>query len=434
MQALDDRQLGEAMHALIARLYPICRSITGAGVRQTLAVLAEHIALTVHEVPSGTPVFDWTVPPEWNIRDAYVKDSSGRKIIDFQQSNLHVVSYSTPIHARLTLAELKPHLHSSPEHPDWIPYRTAYYSPNWGFCLSHRQLSAMADGEYEVYIDATLQDGALSYGEYFIPGESDEEILIFSHLCHPSLCNDNLSGLAVATFLAQALSGQRQRYGYRFVFAPATIGSITWLARNESMLSRIRHGLIAAVLGDSGIVHYKKSRRGDAEIDRAVQVALRDRGREYRVLDFSPYGYDERQFCSPGIDLPVGRLTRTPNGCYPEYHSSADDLQLVQAPFLADSLAVYRAVLSILEQDRRYQNMQPKGEPQLGRRGLYRKTGGHQDIGNREFALLWVLNQSDGRHSLLDIAERSGLPFETLAAAAHDLGACGLLRVVTGGA
>jgi aminopeptidase-like protein len=430
MTSFDDIDVGPAIYALIERLFPICRSITGDGVRRTLDILGEHIALERHEVPTGTPVFDWTVPPEWNIRDAYIKAPDGRKIVDFGKSNLHVVSYSTPVRTHLPLAGLKPHLHSLPEHPDWIPYRTAYYNQDWGFCLPHRQLESLTEGEYEVVIDSELKDGALSYAECLVPGESGDEVLVFAHVCHPSLCNDNLSGIGVAVQLAKFLASAPRRYSYRFVFAPATIGSITWLSRNQANLGRIRHGLVAAVLGDPGMLHYKKSRYGDAEIDRAVQCALRDRGTEFKILEFSPWGYDERQFGSPGVALPVGRLTRTPNGCYPEYHSSADDLALVRPEFLADSFRAYGEVFAILERNRCYRNLSPKGEPQLGRRGLYRKTGGQQGIPDRELALLWVLNQSDGDRSLLDIAERSGLAFASVAAAAQDLEAAGLLAPV----
>lgn len=430
MPNFDHDNAGREAYALIERLYPICRSITGDGVRRTLDILGEHIALERHEVPTGTPVFDWTVPQEWNIRDAYIKATDGRKIVDFKQSNLHVVSYSTAVRARMTLAELRPHLHSLPEHPEWIPYRTAYYTPSWGFCLSHRQLQSLGEGEYEVVIDSQHKDGALSYAECLVPGTSAEEVLVFAHTCHPSLCNDNLSGIGVAVQLAKYLASAQRRYSYRFVFAPATIGSITWLSRNPALLGRIKHGLVAAVLGDPGVLHYKKSRHGDAEIDRAVHCALRDRGTEFKILDFSPWGYDERQFGSPGVALPVGRLTRTPNGCYPEYHSSADDLTLVRPEYIADSIRAYIEVISILEQNRHCRNLSPQGEPQLGRRGLYRKTGGQQDIPDRELALLWVLNQSDGSQSLLDIAERSGLAFASIAAAAADLEAAGLLAPV----
>lgn len=428
---------GDAMYDLIARLYPICRSITGDGVRQTLAILGEVVPLEVHEVRSGTPVFDWTIPREWNIRDAYIKNSRGERVVDFHASNLHVVNYSVPVHRRMRLDELRPHLHSLPDLPDRIPYCTSYYNESWGFCLSYDALAALADDEYEVCIDSSLAEGSLTYGEYYLPGRTQHEVVFYTHTCHPSLANDNLSGLAVVAFLARHLAAMPRRYSYRFVFGPGAIGSITWLSRNENRLPLIRHGLVVALVGDPGCLTYKKSRASDKEIDRVALKALRDGGHEHAVLDFSPYGYDERQFCSPGINLPVGRLTRTPNGAYPEYHTSADNLDLIKPAALAESLMTCVAIVNILDNNLSYVNTSPKGEPQLGKRGLYRKSGGQKDIGLRELALLWVLNLSDGRHALLDIAERSGLPFATIHAAALDLAAAGLLvateKSITGG-
>lgn len=424
----DRDELGCAMHRLIAELYPICRSITGDGVRETLRVLQRHVPLTVHEVPSGTAVFDWTVPNEWNIRDAYVKDSRGERVIDFRRSNLHVMSYSVPVQRTLSLAELRPHLHTLPDHPDWIPYRTSYYRDDWGFCLSERQLATLTEDEYEVRVDATLAPGHLTYGEYYLPGTTPAEVLISAHVCHPSLCNDNLSGVALAAFLAQRLGARPRRYSYRFLFMPATIGAITWLCAHQGDVANIRHGLVLACVGDAGHVSYKRSRRGDAEIDRAVAQVLKDAGGRHDLEAFSPYGYDERQFCSPGFDLPVGRLSRTPHGRFPEYHTSADDLDFVRPAALADSFVTCLAVLSLLEHNETYVNQNPQCEPQLGRRGLYRAMGGYQDERVDESALLWVLNLSDGRHSLLAIAERSGLPFDRVQRAAAVLETHALLR------
>ena len=414
------------MHALIARLYPICRSITGDGVRETLRILGEQIPIAVREVPTGTQVFDWTVPREWNIRDAWIKNSTGQKLIDFRTLNLHVVSYSSPIHRRMPLAELRAHLFTVPGHPDWVPYRTSYYEEDWGFCLSEAQLSQFADEqEYEVLIDSSLKNGHLTYGEFCLPGEEEAEVLISSHLCHPSLADDNLSGLAVAVALAQHLAGTPRRYSYRFLFIPGTIGSITWLAQNEETLSRIRHGLVLTCVGDASDLTYKRSRSGDAEIDRTFAHVLKHCGEPHSVIDFSPYGYDERQYCSPGINLPVGCLRRARHGEFPEYHTSADNLAFIRADALADSLAKCVAVIDILEGNRIYLNRKPKGEPQLGKRGLY---GGTTPMAkDRELALLWVLNLSDGRHSLLDIAERANLPFAAIKHAAAALATTDLL-------
>jgi aminopeptidase-like protein len=389
-------------------------------------MIQERIPLEIREVPTGTRVFDWTVPKEWNIRDAWIKDPSGRKVVDFQDCNLHVLNYSVPVHERLPLAELKKHLFSLPDKPDLIPYRTSYYKEAWGFCLRHRTLESLPEGEYEVLIDSTLADGSLTYGECLLPGDSDREVLLSTHVCHPSLCNDNLSGIAVMTELARELrSWPRRRYSYRFLFIPGTIGSIAWLALNEV---KIDHGLVAANLGDPGTFHYKKSRRGTAEIDRAVLSVLRSSGEPFGVEDFVPFGYDERQYCSPGFNLAVGSLTRTPYGRYPEYHTSADNLDFVKPEALEGSLRTYLAVMDVLEGNRRYLNLNPKCEPQLGRRGLYRTIGGDESGRARELALLWVLNLSDGEHSLLDIAERSGMSFAAIREAAGALLEVGLLE------
>ena len=417
---------GEAMHALAADLYPICRSITGQGVRETLRRLQARIPLVLHEVPTGTRVFDWTVPREWNVTDAFVKNAAGERVIDFQESNLHVLGYSTPVRARMTLAELKPHLITLPEQPDAIPYRTSYYTENWGFCLAHRQLLDLTEDSYDVCIDSELVDGHLTYGELYLEGESQDEVLISAHVCHPSLANDNLSGITVATFLAQQLQAATRRHSYRFLFIPGTIGSITWLALNEARLSRIKHGLVLANVGDAGPLTYKKSRQAQAEVDRAAMNVLPRMGPGSDVREFLPYGYDERQFCSPGINLPVGCLSRTPHSEFPEYHTSKDDLTFLRPASLTNSLECCLAMVRVLEGNRVYVNQNPKCEPQLGRRGLYRGFGGSIDARARELALLWVLNLSDGRHSLLDISDRSRLDFDVIRHAAdalvrHDL-------------
>lgn len=411
---LDSPELGSRLHAFVAELFPICSSITGNGLREILRRIGQRIPLQIHEVPTGTQVFDWTVPREWNIRDAYVRNSRGEKVIDFKNSNLHVVNYSIPVKAKLSLSELKDHLHAMPDRPDWIPYRTSYYRESWGFCLSQRQLDSLPEDDYEVVVDSSLEKGSLSYAECLVPGESQEEVLISCHACHPSLCNDNLSGLAVATFLAQALVGMKRRYSYRFLFIPGTIGSITWLSRNEPVVPRIRHGLVLACVGDRGTFSYKKSRRGNAEIDRAVLHVLATSGSPYNVRDFSPYGYDERQYCSPGFNLPVGCLNRTQHGKFPEYHTSADNLSFVSSEALAGTLRFCLDAFRVLESNETFLNLNPKCEPQLGRRGLYRSMGGHADAETLELAMLWVLNLSDGQHSLLDIAERSALKFDTI--------------------
>jgi len=428
LKTFGSQDLGKAMHDFIAELYPICRSITGKGVRETLRTIQKRIPMEMHEVPSGTKVFDWSVPMEWNVTDAYIRNKAGARVVDFKASNLHLMSYSTPLQKKMALEELRPHLFSLPDRPEWIPYRTSYYQENWGFCLPQKDLDRLADEEYEVMIDSTLRPGSLTYGESHLPGATSDEVLISCHVCHPSLCNDNLSGIAVAVQLAQTMASRARRYSYRFLFIPGTIGSITWLARNEHIVPRIKHGLVLTGVGDAGKVTYKRSRQGQAEIDRAMVHVLKHAGNPHAVIDFFPYGYDERQFCSPGFDLPVGCFMRTPHGEYAEYHSSADNLSFVKADSLAQSFARCLEVFEVLEGNRTYLNQNPKCEPQLGRRGLYRAIAGQQEKHSKELALLWVLNGSDGHQTLLDIAERADLPFSRIHAAAEALTEVGLLK------
>lgn len=406
------KEIGLEAYSLIAELFPICRSITGEGFRQTMDILRQHIPLQLHEVSSGTKVFDWEVPREWNIKNAYVKNSKGEKVIDFQRSNLHVLNYSIPVNKVVSLTELKEHLFTLPNHPDWIPYKTSYYKDNWGFCLSHNDLLQLEEGEYEVFVDSTLENGNLTYGEVFLEGESQEEVLISCHCCHPSLANDNLSGISIATQLAKHFLSIPHRLSYRFIFIPGTIGAITWLSLNEPNLSRIKHGLVITGVGDPGKITYKRSRRGDAEIDRVASYVLQNSGMDHDIIDFYPYGYDERQYCSPAFNLPVGCMMRTPYGQYPEYHTSADNLEFINPAMLEDSFSTLLKITNILESNRTYMNLSPKCEPQLGKRGLY------SSIGANELALLWVLNMSDGDNSLLDIAQRSGIKFDSIGSAA----------------
>jgi aminopeptidase-like protein len=425
---MNGMSVGADMHALVTELYPLCRSITGAGLRETLRVIGREVPLEVTEVPSGTQVLDWTVPREWNVRDAYVADAGGNRVIDFRRSNLHLVNYSVPIRKRMPLADLRPHLHTLPAHPDWIPYRTSYYEEAWGFCLSQRQLDALPDGEYEAVIDSTLAPGHLSYGELVLPGDSEDEILISSHVCHPSLADDNLSGIAVSVFLARALAARpRRRHTIRFLYAPGTIGAITWLARNKERAGRIKAGMTFTCLGDGQPFTYKRTVAGDADIDRAAAHVLARGATPHQLIDFFPYGYDERQFGSPGFRLPVGSLMRGRHGQFPEYHTSADNLSFVSADRLAESLRAVTEIVEVIDGNRRFRNLEPYGEPQLGRRGLYRAMGG-TDIPDLQFAMLWVLNLSDGGPTLLDIAERSRLSFVAIRAAAELLEQHGLLE------
>jgi len=429
-ESIGKKNLGNDLYGFIERLYPICRSITGNGVRETLKIINEYVAIQVNEVPSGKQVFDWTIPDEWNIADAYIKNEKGEKIVDFKQLNLHVLNYSVPVNETMDLEALKKHLFTIPEHPDWIPYRTSYHNRNWGFCISHNQFLQLKEEMYEVRIDATLQPGSLTYGECLIRGQSDEEVIISTHICHPSMCNDNLSGIAVATFLARQLEKRDLKYSYRFLFIPGTIGSITWLSLNERKIKNIRHGIVLNLLGDKTKFHYKKSRRGNAEIDRIITRQLKHRYEDFGIIDFYPYGYDERQFCSPGFNLPVGRLSRTPHGEFPEYHTSADNLDFVMPEHLAESLDLLLSVVEEIESSEKFLNLSPKCEPQLGKRGLFKQIGGQSETKDYQMALLWNLNLSDGEHSLKDIEERSGLDMAILKDAAEALCKVNLLKKI----
>jgi aminopeptidase-like protein len=427
----DATALAGSALALATEIFPIGRSITGQGVRETLRCIGSRIPLEVSEVPSGIPVFDWEVPPEWNVREAYIADRAGRRLVDFRRHALHLVGYSIPVRARMTLRELRPHLHTLPQTPDWIPYRTSYYREAWGFCLAENELATWPDGEYEVVIDAELKPGHLTYAECLVRGAVEQEILVYTHTCHPALANDNASGMAVATVLAEEALKSRPNLSYRFIFGPGTIGSITWLARNEMRLPAVRGGLTIGLLGDAGPLTYKRSRRGTTEIDLIAAQAVRELDPNARLLDFSPYGYDERQFCSPGINLPMGRLTRSANDTYPEYHTSADNLSLLRADSLAQSILAIATVFNRIDGNRRFRNRSPKGEPRLGRRGLFRATGG-TNPGEFEHAMLWLLSLSDGVHGLRDAQAASGLGMDVLERAATALIEAELLEEVAG--
>jgi aminopeptidase-like protein len=416
----DVEHIGQEARALIERLYPFCRSLTGDGVRQTLSALQNIIPLSVHEVPTGTAVYDWVVPDEWNARDAYVRDSKGTRVIDFQKCNLHLVGYSAPIAGRMARSELLKHVFTNPDHPAWIPYKHFYYKRDWGFCVAQQTLELLTEDDYDVRIDTSLEPGHLSYGEFFLAGRRQQEVLISAHTCHPSLCNDNLSGIAVAALLARELAKEPRELSYRFLFVPATLGPLVWLSRNEDKLHNIRHGLVISGVGDSGSPTYMKSRLGHAEIDQAMAHVFAHSDGAGVVQEFSPCGYDQRQYCSPGFNLPVGCFMRTPNGQYPEYHTSADSLDLMSTSSLADSFKKIMSSFSILEANRVYVNLIQKGEPRLGPRGLF------QDV--ERLGLFWTLNFSDGQHSLLDIADKADIPFELIAEGARRLVASGLLR------
>ena len=419
---LNKNQISDHMDKFMKTLFPICRSITGKGVKQTLELINELIPLEIKHTPTGTKVFDWIIPEEWNINDAYVKNSKGEKIIDFSKSNLHLVSYSIPIKTKLSLNELKEHLFTIKEQPDVIPYVTSYYDKNWGFCLPYNQyIQLIDDGLYEVFIDSEFSNGNLIYGEFLIPGRLKEEVLLTCYVCHPSMCNDNLSGIVLLTFLASHLKKFPLKYSYRFLFIPETIGSITWISKNEQNLSNIKFGLVSTCLADSGNMTYKKTRSGDNEIDKITEYVLSSQAKDFKIMDFSPLGSDERQFCSPGIDLPIGSLMRTPYLSFPEYHTSNDNLDFIKIENLFDSLLNYLEVIFIIENNEIFKNLNPKCEPNLGIRGLYPSFG----AGNKKPELIkafsWVLNFSDGEHSLLDIAIKSKIDFKLIKKASEIL-------------
>lgn len=422
-------QTGEKMLGFMKEMFPICRSITGNGVRQTMDCIKKHIPLEIHEVPTGTEVFDWTVPKEWNIKDAYVKNSKGERVIDFKKSNLHVMSYSVPVHKKMSLEELKPYLYTIPEFKDRIPYRTSYYSENWGFCLTQNEFDKLEEDEYEVCIDSSLEDGSLTYGEYYIKGEIEDEILFTTYTCHPSMCNDNLSGVVLLTFIAEALSKIKTKYSYRFLFAPETIGSITWLSLNEEKLKNIKMGLVATCTGDAGVKTYKRTRDGNTITDRIVEKVLMNCGEKCNIVDFFPWGSDERQFCSPGINLAVGSLARSIYG-FDGYHTSADNLDYMSSKGLGDSYKTYLEIIYVIENNNTYLNLNPKCEPQLGKRGIYKMVGGGREYPFDSFAMFWVLNLTDGKHSLLDIAYKSGMDFRRTKYAADVLYENNLLKLL----
>lgn len=411
---VDAEQLGREMMKLMARLFPICRSITGDGVRETLSILSGRIDLRVQEVPSGYQAFDWTVPREWNIRDAYIKNERGERVVDFRKSNLHVVNYSAPISGTMTLEELRPHLHTIPDLPDAIPYVISYYQERWGFCLSQNQLDPLPPGRYEVLIDSSLKDGHLTFADAVLPGTSPQEIMISTYVCHPSMANNELSGPVLTAFLCGLLSKVRHRYTYRFVFVPETIGSLVYLSKyGEHLRKNLHAGYVATCVGDAGPYTYKRSRRGDSAADKVAEHCLKHLGpgSTVKIVDFFPSGSDERQYCSPGFNLPVGSITRSMYGTFPEYHTSLDNLDFVSAEGMAGTLKQYLRVIQAHEINMKYLNLSPFGEPQLGKRGLYPTIGGKtSDTPTSVERLMYLLGYSDGTKDLVDIANLARKP------------------------
>ena len=421
---------------LFRSLFPICRSITGDGTRQTLMLLRELAEFQVHEVPSGTRCYDWTVPEEWNVQDAFVADSSNKRLIDFRKNNLHLVNYSIPFSGTLSFDELVPHLHTLPELPTAIPYRTTYYNRDWGFCLSQEQFQKLdRQARYQVVVDASLQPGHLTYGEALLPGRSGQEYLITTYLCHPSLANDNLSGIVLWTLLLREMRSLTLRHSYRFVIAPETIGALVYISRNEAAVKALAGGFVVTTVAGPGRIGYKPTWQGDSVIDRIVRLAFRNLGLEYIEYPFDASGSDERQYSTPGLRIPMGTICKDKYFEYDYYHTSLDDLSFIRPEALVETLKAYLHVIAAIEDNQIYRSLNPIGEPMLGKRGLYPKTGGalRQKAGrtaadfNELDAFRWVLFYADGRTSLLEVAERTGLSIRVLAAAAEKLVAGGLL-------
>jgi aminopeptidase-like protein len=405
----DFENCGPLMYQLITELFPICRSITGNGLRETMRIIQKHIPITIYEVPSGTKVFDWTVPKEWNIRDAYIMDERGKKIVDFNDNNLHVLGYSIPIDKTVSLVELQKHLYSLEDQPNAIPYTTSYYMERWGFCLTHKQRITLQDGLYKVFIDSDISDGFLNYGELIIPGSTEKEIFLSTYVCHPSMANNELSGPVVATFLTKWILNKSRRYTYRIIFIPETIGSITYMSRNVAQMQKnIVAGYNITCIGDDRAYSYLPSRNGSTLADRAAINILSAKHPKFNKYSFLERGSDERQYCSPRIDLPVASVMRSKYGTYPEYHTSLDNLSFVTPEGLQGGFEVLKDCLQLIEKNKRYR-IKCYGEPQLGRRGLY-PTLGTKDMSKYVIDMMNFIAYADGTNDLIEISDAIQVP------------------------
>lgn len=410
------------------RLWPINRSVAGPGIPASLDILGELIPTTRHRFATDSQVFDWTVPREWEVHEAYLVDPDGRRRADFAEHNLHLVAHSVPVRTRMSLDELRPHLHSLPDQPDAIPYVLSLYRESWGFCLAHRELESLPEGEYEVVIDAELRPGHVEIGEAVLEGETAEEVLFSSYLCHPSLANNELSGPLVLSALYERIAAMpHRRMTYRFALTAETIGTLCLLSlRGEHLRNKLAAGFVMTCLGDPGSFTLKTSRRGDTLADRAARAVLRDLG-GFSELPFDPgNGSDERQYCSPGFNLPVASVMRTMYSLFPEYHTSLDDKDFVSFDAMAASVDAYERIVKAIEGNEVWRSTSPNGEPQLGKRGLYPGTSTKAPLDVKP--TMWMVNFADGDHDVLAIAERSGLSVESLLDAAHKLAAAGLLE------
>jgi aminopeptidase-like protein len=416
------------------RLFPINRSLTGNGNRKTIEILSEIINLEIKEVPSGTVCYDWVVPPEWNVKEAWIKDSLGNIVVDFADNNLHLLGYSEPFSGKMQYETLKEHIYTLPEQPDLIPYLTSYYKRRWGFCMSHKNFEKLnQNDEYEVYIDSSLdENGSMTIAEAIIKGNTEEEVLFSTYICHPSLANNELSGPLVSTFIYEKLKQVKNlKYTYRFVFVPETIGSIYYLSQNgEYFKKHLKAGFIITCVGDSGTFTYKKSRIGNALPDRVVELLLQQTEQNYTIADFFPSGSDERQYCSPGFNLPVGSLVRTMYGKYPEYHTSGDNKEFISFEAMEKTVNKYLEIIEIIEKNDKYVNTMPFCEPQLGKRGLYPTLGSQKEMQSVVMAMMWILNLADGESDLIDISNRSKISLKELIPVVDMLIKNGLLKKI----
>jgi aminopeptidase-like protein len=419
--------IGKMLHGLAIRLFPICRSLTGNGVRQTLNILREHIPLQMHDVPTGTQVLDWTIPKEWNIRDAFVEDEHGNRIIDFKSNNLHVVGYSVPVDRWVSLSELQEHLYSLEDQPDAIPYITSYYQERWGLCITHHERVRLREGQYRVFIDSDLRDGHLTYGECIFPGWEDREVFLSTYICHPSMANNELSGPVISSFIAKWLLSQPRRYTYRIIFIPETIGAITYLSRHLSHLKeKVVVGFNLSCIGDERAYSYVASRYGNTLADKIASNVLRWRRPDCRSYSFLDRGSDERQYCSPGVDLPLVTLCRSKYGTYPEYHTSLDNLELVTPAGLRGGYEMVRECIEVIENNRTYR-MTCQGEPQLGKRGLYPSLSTKTSGGSVE-TMMDFIAYADGTNDLIDISNIIGKPVWEILPIVGRLAQAGLLE------
>lgn len=406
---MQTHDTGQQIYDLLSELFPINRSLTGQGVRDTLTRLQELIPINIHSVESGTTAFDWTTPPEWNVREAWIKNSQGEKIIDFEANNLHLMGYSTPVDKTIPLSELRDNLHSLPEQPEAIPYITSYYKERWGFCLSHDQHLNLANGDYHVYIDSDLSSGILNYADLVIPGESTEEIMFSTYICHPSMANNELSGPCLATYLAKWLIEAPRKYTYRFVFVPETIGAVVYLSKHlEQLQKNVKAGYVLTCCGDDRCYSFVESRQGNTLADRAARSVLNSLHPDHLTYSFLQRGSDERQYCAPGIDLPIASVMRSKYGEYPEYHTSLDNLELVSPAGLQGAFDVYTSIIELLEFND-YYKVDCLCEPQLGKHGLYPDLS-TKDSAQAVRTLSNLIAYSDGERDLIQIAEKINVP------------------------